>query len=852
MHGATYHYDHDLRMDYTIDRNGRRRDFVYRADGLLLVETWRNSGGTVVDTLTYTYDADGNLLTAANNASLYTFGYDPDNRLTNMQEPFGLALTYSYDQADRVTTVQDSKGGVLTSVYDAGNRLTNRQFSAGGSPSLSVKLDWTPRDELGTVTYYRDVNYSQVVGRTLYDSYDDAVVGQLKHLRHQNSDGSAVLGEFTYTYDAGQRLTTQVLDGVATTYGYDAANRLTSENGSPYGYDAAGNRNDAGFVPTLSNQLQQDNMFTYSYDAEGNLISKVNKSTGETVTYSYDNVNHLLSVVDTTAPGLEIDYSYDALGQRIERRQVAGGMGNPDERYGYDRGHVWVDLDSGNNPLARRFYLDGVDQVFARIAYAGGLGTLAYYLTDRQGSVRRLMDTTGAVVNTVTYADAYGASPTDSVAAQGDRYKYTGREYDKDTGLQYNQARYNDPRTERWTSQDPLGDGAGDANLYRYVGDDPTNARDSQGLFDEELFWENVEKRVPGMKAWWQGFMRGQLVQRNANWNPFTLALFRSKVSGTYERDASGSLRSTLYLHEGFDEIEAARAFIDQAQNGFFASYWQSRNLDDPLNYPKAGEDWREWYRKAAAQTTLQGAQAIGLFYSLALQGGDWAITLSDLAQGEIGFSDAVTLFRVLPLSKVGQIKIFNRAGEKVYELTAQEARTMAALRPGVSYRPKYVAAWEGKEARAAYDRIFGGRGGTASKVGETASTAKGKSIHKAIADARRASGEFDLVQAPFTTKAGNPILVSKRVDLKTGLPQPGSPLQEVVPDAVSFRRKLILDDKPLGRPIAKDRQEIIRFIKGYEQREGNLPEVIGITRYDPKTGRQVLTELYSPKDFLP
>jgi RHS repeat-associated protein len=252
-------------------------------------------------------------------------------------------------------------------------------------------------------------------------------------------------------------------------------------------------------VPTLSNQLQQDNMFTYSYDAEGNLLSKVNKSTGETTTYSYDNVNHLLSVVDTMA-GLEIDYKYDALGQRIERQQVAGGTGNPDERYGYDRVNVWVDLDSGNNPLARRFYLDGVDQVFARIAYAGGVGALGYYLTDRQGSVRRLIDTTGTVVNTVTYADAYGASPTDSVAALGDRYKYTGREYDKDTGLQYNRGRYYDPRTERWTSQDPLGADGSDPNLYRYVQNHPTNATDPSGLlgFSTSGVWRQLEESYKG------------------------------------------------------------------------------------------------------------------------------------------------------------------------------------------------------------------------------------------------------------------------------------------------------------------------------------------------------------------
>jgi hypothetical protein len=93
---------------------------------------------------------------------------------------------------------------------------------------------------------------------------------------------------------------------------------------------------------------------------------------------------------------------------------------------------------------------------------------------------------------------------------------------------------------------------------------------------------------------------------------------------------------------------------------------------------------------------------------------------------------------------------------------------------------------------------------------------------------------------------------MSKRVDLKTGKPQPGSPLEASIPDAVDFKRELILDDKPLGRPIAKDRQKIIKYIRAFEEREGRWPKVVGVTRYDPQTGQQVLTEFYSPKDFLP
>ncbi len=64
----------------------------------------------------------------------------------------------------------------------------------------------------------------------------------------------------------------------------------------------------------------------------------------------------------------------------------------------------------------------------------------------------------------------------------GDRFKWTGRELDSETGLQYNRARYYDPKTGRWISQDPIGFDAGDGNLYRYVRNDTPNFTDATGL----------------------------------------------------------------------------------------------------------------------------------------------------------------------------------------------------------------------------------------------------------------------------------------------------------------------------------------------------------------------------------
>jgi len=49
-----------------------------------------------------------------------------------------------------------------------------------------------------------------------------------------------------------------------------------------------------------------------------------------------------------------------------------------------------------------------------------------------------------------------------------------------------------DPTTGRWTTEDPIGFEAGDADLYRYVGNNPTNFTDPTGLY------ARVEtKRVP-------------------------------------------------------------------------------------------------------------------------------------------------------------------------------------------------------------------------------------------------------------------------------------------------------------------------------------------------------------------
>jgi RHS repeat-associated protein len=475
-HNATYAYDAADRLTSATDRDGRRIDYTYDALDRITNEKWV-SGGSTVNTLTFTYDSADNMLTALNNASAYTMAYDALDHMTSVQEPFALTLTYSYDAADNQTQRQDSFGGTLTSVYDPLNRLSTREFGGTSQTPLRIDVTYTAQDQIATETRYSDLAGSNKIGSTTY-TYD--ALGEITNLQHRNGSGT-LLANYTYTYDLGSRLTSETLNGTTTSYGYDTANELTSAGSNNYSFDLNGNRNMSGYTTGTGNQLTGDGVYTYAYDNEGNLTSKTKTATGERWTYGYDNANELTSVVDKSSAKvllMQATYVYDAFGQRIEKDVWTSSTGTVVTRFGYENGNVWVDLNSSNQLQYRRFFLDGIDQVFARIDSSGNV---AWYLPDRMGSIRDITDNTGTVQDHINY-DGFGNVSSESNTSFGDRYKWTGREFDSETGLQYNRARYYNPGSGRWISQDPIGFVADDTNLYRYVGNDPTQAQDPAGL----------------------------------------------------------------------------------------------------------------------------------------------------------------------------------------------------------------------------------------------------------------------------------------------------------------------------------------------------------------------------------
>ena len=84
-----------------------------------------------------------------------------------------------------------------------------------------------------------------------------------------------------------------------------------------------------------------------------------------------------------------------------------------------------------------------------------------------------------SVVNSYAY-DSYG-NLTNYTGTTTNQIRYTGRDFDPETGLYYDRARYYDPSAGRFLSEDPIRFLGGN-NFYPYVGNSPTNFFDPLGL----------------------------------------------------------------------------------------------------------------------------------------------------------------------------------------------------------------------------------------------------------------------------------------------------------------------------------------------------------------------------------
>src|SRR5262249_39718061 len=160
----------------------------------------------------------------------------------------------------------------------------------------------------------------------------------------------------------------------------------------------------------------------------------------------------------------------------------------------------YADFDASGN--LEHTYLYG-QTAGAPAARTDGSGNTNWYLTDRLGSVRDVVNTSGTTVDHLAY-DSFGNVTSESSPSNADRFKFAGMQYDSATGQYYDAARYYDEAIGRFMEQDPSGFAGGSANLYEYVNNDPTNAIDLTGLIPAliQRLVNNSGNKAAASAAW--------------------------------------------------------------------------------------------------------------------------------------------------------------------------------------------------------------------------------------------------------------------------------------------------------------------------------------------------------------
>jgi RHS repeat-associated protein len=163
--------------------------------------------------------------------------------------------------------------------------------------------------------------------------------------------------------------------------------------------------------------------------------------------------------------------------------------GTPVAHFLWDQGHLLAELDGTDTlRVAEYAYYPGVDQPLAIITGATAVAKTSYLQQDPLGSVIGAV-TSGAVVDGARFGyDPWGfydgVSVVGVATTDTNRLRFQGLVYEGDsTQLYYVRNRWYDPRTHRFSTQDPIGLGGG-MNPYAFAANDPVNRKDPDGLTD--------------------------------------------------------------------------------------------------------------------------------------------------------------------------------------------------------------------------------------------------------------------------------------------------------------------------------------------------------------------------------
>ncbi|MGE3340615.1 MAG: SpvB/TcaC N-terminal domain-containing protein [Candidatus Altimarinota bacterium] len=329
-------------------------------------------------------------------------------------------------------------------------------------------------------------------------TYD--AVGNITRL--EETSGTAATKTAEYGYDELYRLTSSTITGTIVgedyiqTQSYDpTGNILSKSDQGNYSYSQSGKTNPQA-VTSIDDG--QGNSKSFAYDVNGNLIQEVQTySGGTTVTKNivWDELDRITSIEVTNEFGATttMTFVYDHTGRRLSKT-VTNQFGDETTLYPFAdyevtaEGKTKVSI-SGNSMHLATVETDTDDS--SRVMFSH---------TDHLGGGNILTDASGGQVQTLDYYP-FGSIRVDEEYQDFDETKkFTGHEFDDESGYYYAQARYYHSDIGRFVSGDPLQWRPGELmqkfqqqpqalNFYSYSMNNPIRVTDPTG--ENGIYWDN-------------------------------------------------------------------------------------------------------------------------------------------------------------------------------------------------------------------------------------------------------------------------------------------------------------------------------------------------------------------------
>ena len=419
---------------------------------------------TVLQDITYTYDAVGNITNITDTSDTgagktVTFGYDDLYRLTSASTTAASSTpysrTFSYSSIGNITSKSDQGSYTYAETGYANPHAatdingTSLSYDNNGNATVfgSDAYTWNYRNQL-TQT---DVNGGATESNLYTDSIASGWVSGSWATTTWDSTEEVYSGSYAVKAEYGDAWDGVELDnstGVDTTNYYYIS--LAVHGGSTGGQNLYAyflDSNETALLPAMeigdyisggipANDWAVARIPLTDMQAGTTTIKGFAIESDATTTVHYDEIKL------TDGAGTTVQFEYDHMGQRVRNNNGSNDRIIPSRLYNLT-----------GSTTVKHIFANG--QLVASIETVGETVTPQYIHTDHLGGTNVVSDSSGDVAEVTDYYP-FGEQRVNDVTSFTEQRKFIGEEFDEDTGLSYLNARYYGGSRGQFVSQDPV------------------------------------------------------------------------------------------------------------------------------------------------------------------------------------------------------------------------------------------------------------------------------------------------------------------------------------------------------------------------------------------------------------